>query len=44
MRIKPWRLTLALLPSLLVFGCTQEQQNRISRMGVTWLEGNYRVT
>lgn len=24
--------------------CTQEQQNRISRMGVAWLEGNYRVT
>ena len=25
-------------------GCTQEQQNRLSRMGVTWLEGDYRVT
>ena len=25
-------------------GCSEEQQNRLSRMGVTWLEGNYRVT
>jgi len=35
-----------LLPALflLLGGCTEEQQNRISRLGVTWLEGNYRVT
>ena len=32
----------ALLP--LLAACTQEQQNRISRMGVSWLEGDYRVT
>ena len=25
-------------------GCSQEQQNRLSRLGVSWLEGNYRVT
>ncbi len=25
-------------------GCSEEQQNKISRLGVTWLEGNYRVT
>ncbi len=24
--------------------CSEEQQNKISRLGVTWLEGNYRVT
>lgn len=24
--------------------CTEEQQNRLSRVGITWLEGNYRVT
>lgn len=24
--------------------CTEEQQNRLSRLGVTWLEGNYRIT
>jgi len=37
--------TIALLaPLLLLAGCTEEQQNRLSRIGVTWLEGNYRVT
>lgn len=25
-------------------GCSEEQQNKLSRIGVTWLEGNYRVT
>lgn len=25
-------------------GCTEEQQNKLSRLGVTWLEGNYKVT
>ena len=34
----------ALLAALLVAGCSQEQQNRLSRIGVSWLEGNYRVT
>jgi len=29
---------------LLIPGCSEEQQNKISRLGVTWLEGNYRVT
>ncbi|MGD8851899.1 MAG: hypothetical protein PVI28_05750 [Gammaproteobacteria bacterium] len=29
---------------LLLSGCTKEQQNRLSRVGVTWLEGDYRVT
>jgi hypothetical protein len=40
------------MPKILLFimfyfllgGCSEEQQNRLSRMGVTWLEGNYRVT
>jgi len=27
-----------------LIGCTEEQQNKISRLGVTWLEGNYKVT
>lgn len=36
---------LALLSALLVLaGCSEEQQNKISRLGVTWLEGDYRVT
>lgn len=25
-------------------GCSQEQQNKLSRIGVSWLEGNYKVT
>ncbi|WP_455199482.1 hypothetical protein [Kaarinaea lacus] len=29
---------------LLTAGCSEEQQNKISRLGVTWLEGNYKVT
>ena len=29
---------------LLLVGCSEEQQNKISRLGVTWLEGNYKVT
>ncbi len=24
--------------------CSEEQQNRLARLGVTWLEGNYKVT
>jgi len=24
--------------------CSEEQQNKISRLGVTWLEGDYKVT
>ncbi len=35
---------LAALLIVLTTGCTQEQQNRISRLGVTFLEGDYRVT
>ena len=29
---------------LLFTACSEEQQNKISRLGVTWLEGDYRVT
>jgi hypothetical protein len=29
---------------LLLTACSEEQQNKISRLGVTWLEGNYKVT
>lgn len=38
------RLLLPLLALLSLTGCSEEQQNRLSRMGVSWLEGNYRVT
>lgn len=29
---------------LVVAACTEEQQNRLSRLEVTWLEGDYTVT
>ena len=29
---------------LVLSGCSEEQQNKISRLGVTWLEGDYKVT
>ena len=35
---------LVLVASLVGYGCTEETQNKISRIGVTWLEGDYRVT
>jgi outer membrane biogenesis lipoprotein LolB len=38
------RILLLLFISMLLCGCSEEQQNRLSRLGVTWLEGNYRVT
>jgi len=28
----------------IVAGCSEEQQNKLSRLGVTWLEGDYKVT
>lgn len=36
-------VVLAVLLFLLV-ACSEEQQNQIGRLGVTWLEGDYRVT
>lgn len=39
------RLTLSVLLLLpLLISCSEEQQNRLSRIGVSWLEGNYKVT
>jgi len=29
---------------MLLGGCSEEQQNKLSRLGVTWMEGNYKVT
>ena len=37
-------LPLFLLFPLFLSACSEEQQNKLSRLGVTWLEGNYRVT
>lgn len=39
------RIPLAALAfALLLTGCSQEARNKFSRIGVTWLEGHYRVT
>ncbi|MEJ2048166.1 MAG: hypothetical protein P8X92_10285 [Dehalococcoidia bacterium] len=44
MLVKRVRVFIMLLMVLLLSGCSEEQQNKISRLGVTWLEGDYRVT
>lgn len=37
--------TLLLIIALVTLSaCTEEQQNKLSRIGVTWLEGDYKVT
>ncbi|MGE0859862.1 MAG: hypothetical protein AB7I01_12295 [Gammaproteobacteria bacterium] len=38
------RLLSTALFVLALAGCSEEQQNQISRIGVSWLEGDYRVT
>ena len=37
-------LAVATAALVLATGCSEEQQNRLSRLGVTWLEGDYRIT
>ncbi len=38
------KLTTSLVLLFLLTACSEEQQNKISRLGVSWLEGNYKVT
>lgn len=38
------RVVTVLLFSMFLAACSEEQQNKLSRIGVTWLEGDYRVT
>ena len=38
------KILLLIMLYFLLGGCSEEQQNRLSRLGVTWLEGNYTVT
>lgn len=38
------KLIISVCCCLLLSGCSEEQQNRLSRLGVTWLEGDYRIT
>lgn len=37
-------LTVALVCALALAGCSEDQQNKLTRVGVSWLDGNYRVT
>lgn len=37
-------LLLAISAAALLAGCSEEQQNRLSRLSVTWMEGDYQVT
>jgi major membrane immunogen (membrane-anchored lipoprotein) len=30
--------------TLMLTSCSEEQQNKLSRLGVTWLEGDYKIT
>ena len=43
-----WKSAMWLLGTFVVAlslaSCSEEQQNQLSRLGVTWLEGDYRVT
>lgn len=45
-QLRYWQLPgLALMAAgILLSGCSEEQQNQLSRIGVTWLEGDYQVT
>ncbi|NOY66061.1 MAG: hypothetical protein GXP13_01455 [Gammaproteobacteria bacterium] len=38
------RIMLIIFVSFFLLACSEEQQNKISRLGVTWLEGDYKVT
>lgn len=38
------KLTISFVLLFLLMACSEEQQNKISRLGVSWLEGNYKVT
>jgi len=38
------KLILLIILAIFLSGCSEEQQNKLSRLGVTWLEGNYKVT
>ncbi len=41
---KIYRVLILSVFSLMLVACTQEQQNRISRLGVTFMEGDYKIT
>ncbi|MFK8068390.1 MAG: hypothetical protein AB8D52_09095 [Gammaproteobacteria bacterium] len=38
------KLGILLSVAAILTACSEEQQNKLSRIGVSWLEGNYKVT
>ncbi len=38
------RILCPLVFLLALAGCSEDQQNKLSRVGVSWLDGDYRVT
>lgn len=40
----PSKMPILLALLMMLGACSEEQQNRLARIGVTWLEGDYRVT
>lgn len=38
------RLVLSVVLLLALAACSEDQQNKLSRVGVSWLDGDYRVT
>jgi len=41
---KTYKLLMIIIFAGALIACTQEQQNKISRLGVTFLEGDYKIT
>ncbi len=39
-----WRGTVLWIAVVAATACSEEQQNKIARAGITWLEGDYKVT
>ncbi len=37
-------IAVILVASFILTSCSEEQQNKLSRLGVTWLEGDYKVS
>ena len=38
------RILCLLICLFALVGCSEDQQNKLSRVGVSWLDGDYRVT
>ncbi len=38
------KILMAVILTVILTACSEEQQNQLSRIGVTWLEGDYKIT